>query len=1086
MTTRMLTAVVVLCAGLGAAQAQDVPELFPQLGHSGTVTSVAFSRDGQLLASGSWDKTIKLWDVEGRRELRTLAGHTDKVNAVAFSPNGKLLASGGQDGAVKLWDTTNGKEQLGPIPQWSAVQTVAYSPDGHWLAAGYADGTVTLWDAANLGASRSLDGHCGAIHSIAFSQALHTLAAGCENGAVTLWDLAAVDGPPQILNGHSGAILAVAFANDGHGLAFGGANGTVGLWQDAAKPDIPRTVGHHHGRVRALAFAPDHDRQMLASGAEDSSAALWDLASGNSTTLCARSWVTSVAFSPDGDTLATGGADDNTVKFWNTRDLKAPPCAQPVLAKLGGNSSKVFTVAVSPDGKTLASGSGDTKVKLWDIATGQENTLTGKPGHFADVTAVAFSPKGRWLASGSDDHTVRLWDVVQGGDPRSLTGPDGNIPNGKIRALAFSADGGTLAAAGGDGTIYLWDMTDASRDTARAALRAHAGAVYCLAFSPDGNRLVAGYQHGTIKLWDLVNDGAPVTLGGHDGPVSSVAVSRDGTMMVSGGWDKTVKLWDLANNSRPPRMLGEHAMRVASVAFSPDGALVASGSEDTTIKLWDVAAKLAPHTLHGHGSLVSAVTFSQDGRMLASGSYDGSARLWDVASGREKVAFDAFNDGTSLAITPDGYYDASSAAAEGNLNVRVGNRVFPISTYRDDFYRPDVVRSRIADASIGGVGLGDIRKVIPKPPYIGLIDPPTDVDNATLTVNVRLLDAGGGIGDLILFVNGTAVPTVALPPADGAAPGGVGPITRRYQVQLAAGSNTVRAEVFDAEHAHRNTTYPAKITAHLPTPPTGTLHAVVIGIQQFPNPDNNLKFSIADAQLFGDTLTKYSAPLFAGEPDIKVLATPAQTTREAVRNALRALQKIKAGPNDVFVFYAATHGVVTKDGKYFLITSDVETAASIEKQALGADELAKLLVDIPIPNKLVVLDTCQAQAAGEQIERAVLDKGVSAASSANKLARDIGVTVLAAAESNEDALEEYEDNHGLFTTVVTDGLQGDAHPTEEKTITNDGLASYVKEKVPQLAKNFYRYEQHPTGDTNGAQFDVAKVMAAALAPAAGK
>jgi WD40 repeat protein len=1112
MTPRMLAAAVVLCAGLSAAQAQELPELFAQLGHSGTVTSVAFSHDGALLASGSWDKTIVLWDVEGRRELRTLTGHADKVTSVAFSPAADILASGSEDGTVKLWDTTNGKELPGPVAQRSPVRAVAYAPYGHWLAASFDNGMVMLWDTTNIAVSRSFDGQCGAIKAIAFSQDRHTLAAGCDNGKVKLWDVTASYNAPSVLDGHSGAILSVAFADNGFTLAFGSANGTVGEWENVSNPDDRRTIEAYNAKVNAVAISPG-DGQMLASGAESDVANLWRNDDPNSIRLCANNnplssvanGLNSVAFSPDGKMLAGGSIDDDTIRLWNTSDLTGAKCVGPT-ASLGGNSPKLLSIALSPDGQTLATVDIEEKVKLWDVPTGQvTKTLDADSSVNAadsgvprpNTNGVVFSTKGRWLASGgrgecSDSgrgYTVNLWDLAPGGRRRTF------CLGGPVNAVAFSPDERRLAAASGDGMVYLWDVTDTSQNAPRP-LKADDGPVYSIAFKPDGLWLAAGYAKGTVKIWDPVKtDGEPPSYKGHDGPVWSLAWSRDGTMLVSGGWDREVKLWDMVHFCAPQE-LGKHETRVSSVAFSPNSSLVASGGEDAIISLWHITSTLQQcpqeritaeqRTLRGHVSLVSGVAFSDDSRTLASASFDGSALLWDVASGREKVSLDAFNDGSSVAITPEGYYDASAATAEDNINVRVGNRVFPISTYRDDFYRPDLVRRGIAGtSSLGGLGLGDIRKVDPKPPYIGLIDPPAAVDDATLTVTLRLREAGGGIGDVLLFVNGTAVPAVAPPSADNAA-AATGTITRSYQVQLADGPNTVRAEVFDTAHAHRNMSHIAKITANLPPQPSGKLHAVVIGIQEFMNPANNLKFSVSDAELFAATLTKYSAPLFADASDITLLSTQAQTTRGAVRTALQALQKIKAGPNDVFVFYAATHGVITNKGKYFLITSDVASAATIEKQALSADELAELLADIPIPNKLVVLDTCRAGAAGDQIQRAILDKGVSIASSANKLARDIGVTVLAAATSDQDALEEYEDNHGLFTVVVTNGLKGDAYPTDKKTITNDGLASYVKETVPPLAKNLYHHDQYPAGDSNGLQFAIAKIGEAAVAPARGQ
>ncbi|KAJ5778340.1 hypothetical protein N7520_001586 [Penicillium odoratum] len=328
-------------------------------------------------------------------------------------------------------------------------------------------------------------------------------------------------------------------------------------------------------------------------------------------------WVRSVAFSPDGLTLASG-SDDNTIKLWDT-------ATGTQRQTLEGHSGSVGSVAFSPDGLTLASGSDDNTIKLWDTATGtQRQTLKG---HSDWVRSVAFSPDGLTLASGSEDNTIKLWDTATGTQRQTLEGH-----SGWVRSVAFSPDGLNLASGSDDNTIKLWDM---ATGTQRQTLEGHSGWVRSVAFSPDGLTLASGSVDNTIKLWDMATGTQRQTLEGHSDWVRSVAFSPDGLTLASGSVDNTIKLWDTATGTQRQTLEG-HSGSVRSVAFSPDGLTLASGSDDNTIKLWDTATGTQRQTLKGHSGSVGSVAFSPDGLTLASGSDDNTIKLWDTATGTQR------------------------------------------------------------------------------------------------------------------------------------------------------------------------------------------------------------------------------------------------------------------------------------------------------------------------------------------------------------------------------------------------------------------------------------------------------------------
>ncbi|MBN3905482.1 MAG: hypothetical protein HWQ35_02490 [Nostoc sp. NMS1] len=576
-----------------------------------SISSVAFSPNGKLLATGDADGKTYLWQVEDGKLLFTCTGHSGSVKSVAFSPDGEILASGSDDQTVKLWDVQDGKclTTLQEHSNW--VRSVAFSPDGQILASGSEDQTVKLWDLHTGKCFKTLQGNTNRVRSVAFSPDGQTLASGSEKQTVKLWDVH--NGECLItFQGHSNWVRSVAFSPDGEILASGSDDQTVKLWNIHTGKCLTTLEGHTN-RVWSVAFSPNG--QILASGGDDQTVKLWDVHTGK----CLKKLqghsnrVMSVAFSPDGQTLASG-SENQTVKLWDVNTRKC-------LKTLQGHTNRIRSVAFSPDGQTLASGSEKQTVKLWDVRN--DKCLKILQGHNSWVRSLAFSPDGQTLASGSEKQTVKLWNVQTGKCLKRL-----QEHTNRIRSVAFSPDGQILASGSDDQTVKLWDVHTGE---CLKTLQGHTSWVRSVTFSPDGETLASGSENQKVRLWDVQTGQCLKILEGHGNRIRSVTFSPDGHILASGSDDQMVKLWDV-QMGKCLTTLQEHTNRVWSVAFSPDGRTLASASEDQTVKLWDVYMGKCLKTLYG-ANWVRSVAFSSDGQTLISGSQDETIKVWDVLTG---------------------------------------------------------------------------------------------------------------------------------------------------------------------------------------------------------------------------------------------------------------------------------------------------------------------------------------------------------------------------------------------------------------------------------------------------------------------
>ena len=582
-------------------------------GHTRLVSSVCFSTDGRILASGSWDETVKLWDVATGTLQRTFNSF-GSVTGVHFSPDGRTLAveSSSEDSwGITLLDVITGTPRT-----WldSDVLSMDFSPDGQTLAnSSYVDDKVRLWDVATGTLLRTFKGHTDTrsrVHanSVRFSPDGETLVSASQTATrryrdklylIRLWDVASGEPLKEIIVS-TDTVSSVRWSADGQTLARGNLDGTIRLWDGATGEPVKMLIAHTDA-VTSMCWSPDG--QTLASASQDGTIRLWDVETclPRHTFTGHTSRASSMDWSSDKQMLVYSNYADGKVWLWDVETGIPRPTFHARIDEEGRSLS------LSADGQMLAIASDDTTIRLWDVAT--DTLRYTLPGHTRYVSSLCFSTDAQMLASGSWD--IRLWDIATGASLKTLGRPICHI--GFVRSMAFSPDRQTLASGhmldSKDYVIGLWDVT---RGILRHTLTGHTGEILSLCFSPDGQTLASGnglslwtelgITEHTIQLWDVATGEHQKTFTGHVGSVESLCWSPDGQTLASGGghsggepgWpDYKVRVWDVATGELQRTLTG-HTDEVLNVRFSADGQTLASGSADGTVLLWDMVPEALP------------------------------------------------------------------------------------------------------------------------------------------------------------------------------------------------------------------------------------------------------------------------------------------------------------------------------------------------------------------------------------------------------------------------------------------------------------------------------------------------------------
>lgn len=645
------------------AQAAYTPGTRHVFTQGATVTTVAYSPDGQYAIAGDLDRKLVLWDMTTYEQVKVfpaddretediIEGHTNYLRIARFTPDGERIISGGADGRIIVWNVETGapehmyhpgNAESGVPGHTSQVRDLVLLPnDPTRVLTASDDWTLALWDITQPDAADALlyqfpkddpeteeqEGHSERIREVAISPDGAFAVSASYDATLIKWDMDTYE-PLCVFKGHTDRISSVDVSPDGATVVSGGGpDATIRLWDAADCTEITVLEGARADWIKTVRF--DSTGQLLLTSSDDNTVRLWNLNppqelfvfNGHS------NFVEEATFSPD-ERHIQSGAGDSTMRLWDIQNGAE-------LLRFWGHSDQIQDVAISPDGKTALTGSYDTTVRRWDLATGAQIGQFNE--HVAFTSVLMFSPDGQHALSSDareadntspDDNLLWLWDLETGEIVKEFIG---HLE--EVQSAAFHPGGSLLVTGSKDDTIIIWDL-----DTTEPlrTIEEYGDWVEVLAFNSDGSRLLSGGDNADARviLWDTssgdVNEWTPLDLAPestHGSGVTAVQFSADGERFLSASKDTFILIWDTASGEVIQTLEG-HTAAVRDAFFAPDGTQVVSYGEDRTIRVWDIAAGVPVYQITVD-AMVETMDITPDASAMLTGGPDTILRLWDI------------------------------------------------------------------------------------------------------------------------------------------------------------------------------------------------------------------------------------------------------------------------------------------------------------------------------------------------------------------------------------------------------------------------------------------------------------------------
>lgn len=732
---------------------------------------------------------------------------------------------------------------------------------------------------------------------------------------------------------------------------------------------------------------------------------------------------------------------------------------------------RLYSIAVSNNQRFILSG-GVGFYTLWDIEK-LKKIYSENIDTQSRILYIAFSPDNKHFAyvlnnviTIRDIETYNIIKIISVSEDR------------KIQFLDFSSDGKTIVFSSvpkalfsfAPVQIHLYSLNSGKMTTKKIGIDILSRGIY---FSKNDKYILFTSLGRKIFVFDSKNLKLITKLKLNLNPLAGgpfTSITKDKKYLLYAGGSK-VGIFDTETLTTIKTVTSDY--EVYTMDYLHEKNLLVIGGKNK-LSFWNTTnnTNLKNIIINENVKGVELILKNMDIKFLSQnkvvGTIGDSIKIYDISNNYKEIAsLITFKNNEWIIVTPEGYYN-SSKNGDNFYKVQINGKPYTIELLRETFFRPDLVRLALSGGSLKNF---KALKSIKQPPLVEIVNTPEYSKNDEINVTLKITDTGGGIGDIRLYLNDTAVIVDSARGIKITPKTGEKTIFKTYTVKLLTGENIIKAVAFNADNTMQSNPAIHKILASISIKKP-SIYAVVIGINEYKNPKLTLKYAVADAKLFAETISQVAKPLFE-KVEIKLLTTKEETTKEYIKRTLESYKHLN--PEDIFVFYVASHGTVD-DGEYFLITSNVGSLSTfrLKEDALTQAELKELIANVPSTKKFIVIDTCNAGKLGEALQMAILTRGMSEETAVKILSKAVGSTIISASTSLQEALEGYR-GHGLFTYVLAEGLKGKADLDKDGFIKTLELATYVDSEVPTLADKIFKRSQYPVASPTGQSFPVGRV-----------